>query len=169
MRGREARARGSLVLDGHEINFYNCSVRIVREGLAGLERRDVLNPLFDRDGAVKAILSFEGEIGDLLLDQEVFGGVGNIIKNEALFLARIHPQSLSRAIPPGKAQELVEGVIGFSRAFLERRRRGRRLRPILRIYRTRSCPSCGSRVVRMRHGSRGRISFLCPSCQELYR
>lgn len=161
--------RLSLTLDHNEINFYNCSVRIVRGGLDGLERCDVLNLLFDRERAVKAIRSFEGEIGDLLLDQDVFGGVGNIIKNEALFLARIHPESLSKAIPAERVDNLIDSVIDFSRAFLERRRKGERLKPILSIYRASNCPVCGSRVLIKRHGVRKRRSFFCPACQVLYR
>ncbi len=161
--------RLSLRANHHEINFYNTSLRLVSKLPEGLARSDVLSPSFDREKALRALLSCEGEVADLLLDQEVFGGVGNIIKNEALFLAGIHPQSLSRAIPPHKAEELIRHTVVFSQAFLQRRREGKRLRPILSIYRASVCPSCGSKVSRKRHGVRRRMSFFCQECQVLYK
>ncbi|HRO68823.1 MAG TPA: hypothetical protein PK951_00545 [Chitinophagaceae bacterium] len=36
---------------------------------------------------------------DALLDQEIFSGVGNIIKNEVLYRIRVHPESLIGDIP----------------------------------------------------------------------
>jgi endonuclease-8 len=45
---------------------------------------------------------------DALLDQEIFSGVGNIIKNEVLFRIRVHPLSRVGALPAAKQRELVE-------------------------------------------------------------
>ncbi len=46
----------------------------------------------------KMALHAEEEIGDVLLEQEIFSGVGNIIKNEVLFLAKINPKKSVRSL-----------------------------------------------------------------------
>ncbi len=38
-------------------------------------------------------------ICDALLDQTIFSGLGNIIKNEVLFRTRTHPESKTGAVP----------------------------------------------------------------------
>ena len=44
---------------------------------------------------------------DALLDQDVFAGVGNIIKNEVLHRIRVHPESEIGALPSRKLGELI--------------------------------------------------------------
>lgn len=44
---------------------------------------------------------------DALLDQDVFAGLGNIIKNEVLFRIRVHPLSPVGALPAARLRELV--------------------------------------------------------------
>ena len=55
---------------------------------------------------------------DALLDQDVFAGVGNIIKNEVLFRIRVHPLSTVGALSPGKLRELVAQARQYSFDFL---------------------------------------------------
>ncbi|MER3465444.1 MAG: endonuclease, partial [Chitinophagaceae bacterium] len=38
-------------------------------------------------------------VNDALLDQEIFSGVGNIIKNEVLYRIEVHPLSTIGALP----------------------------------------------------------------------
>ncbi len=56
---------------------------------------------------------------DALLDQNVFAGVGNIIKNEVLFRIRMHPLSKVGAIPPRKLGELIKQARQYSFDFRE--------------------------------------------------
>ena len=44
---------------------------------------------------------------DALLSQEIFAGVGNIIKNEVLFRIKVHPLSAIGAMPDAKLKEMV--------------------------------------------------------------
>ncbi len=44
---------------------------------------------------------------DALLDQNVFAGVGNIIKNEVLFRIGVHPLSTIGGLPVAKLQAMV--------------------------------------------------------------
>ncbi len=54
-------------------------------------------------------------ICDALLDQEIFAGSGNIIKNESLFMARIHPESICYQIPDEQLKELLKDVVKIHR------------------------------------------------------
>ena len=47
---------------------------------------------WDPRAAMKKVRTFpRAEIADVLLDQAIFAGVGNIIKNEVLFRTRVSP------------------------------------------------------------------------------
>lgn len=162
--------RLSLSFDENELNFYSCSVRILsRPELEELDLTlDILNPEFDRKKAMNVVRGHPGLIADLLLDQTVFGGVGNIIKNEALYAAAVHPSSISKHIPDETARTLIEETIQFSRKFLDLKRAEKPLKPILKAYRRQSCARCGSAIKRKKAGERKRISFFCPHCQVMY-
>jgi len=49
-------------------------------------------------------------IKNFLLDQKKIAGLGNIYTNECLFLAKIHPQSLSFKIPDSKIRDLMFSI-----------------------------------------------------------
>ena len=59
------------------------------------------------------------KIGDVLLNQDVFPGLGNIIRNEVLFLAKIHPESIVENIPSKKVKELLTIIHNFSQASVD--------------------------------------------------
>jgi endonuclease VIII len=87
--------RLSLRFKSGEIFFYACSIRELTEPLSSLYdwKFDVMSPEWDETRVVKK-LAKEGDalLCDVLLDQEIFAGVGNIIKNEVLFRLRLHPR-----------------------------------------------------------------------------
>lgn len=82
--------------------FYTCSVRLIDDSLDDLYdwETDVMS---DNWNEKKARLSLKLipniMVCDALLDQEIFSGVGNIIKNEVLYRIRVHPESLIGDIP----------------------------------------------------------------------
>lgn len=160
--------------DGTKIYFYNCSISMLSEDdLARFEELkflDVTSDRWRRDLVLKLLKERKSElIGDILLDQRVFPGVGNIIRLEALFRAGIHPLSVVGAIPQDILKKLVDEVRRFSLAFYERRISGSRIRDMLMIYGKRNCPRCGSRLIRERTGETKRITIYCERCQKLYR
>ena len=55
-------------------------------------------------------------IGVVLMNQKIFPGVGNVIRNEVLFLAGVHPESVVEHIPKEKIFTIVEKVQEFSLA-----------------------------------------------------
>src|SRR5215216_4476776 len=82
--------------DGTEINFYTCSIREIETDLDEVYEwsADVMNEAWDPRAARKKLKNQPDlNVGDALLDQNIFAGVGNIIKNEVLFRIYIHPES----------------------------------------------------------------------------
>ena len=55
-------------------------------------------------------------IAPYLLKQEKFAGLGNYIKNEALYLAKIHPKTKANEIDDKKIEKLYEFIryVAFS-------------------------------------------------------
>ncbi len=167
-----AKPRLSLVFRRGMLNFYNCSVKILNNAdVIKLydEEIDITSEKWNFDKVLKLSTEMKDElICDLLLDQDVFAGVGNIIKNEALFMAKLHPLSVVGKIPEEKLREAIVKTRQFSLLFYQVRKKGRVLNPHLRIYRKRKCDQCKEKVESKRTGKRRRISFFCPSCQVLY-
>jgi endonuclease-8 len=127
---------------------------------------DVLADEWDPRAALQKVRRHpRAEIADVLLDQSIFGGVGNIIKNEVLFRTRTSPMARVGRLSARRLKQIVEDARAFSFRFLELRREFA-LRKNLEIYGRSECPSCGGRVSRKIHGARARRSFFCVDCQK---
>ena len=56
---------------------------------------DIMSPKFDPAHVKQLLKKYSDKtIDDVLMNQDIFSGVGNKIRNEALYRAGIHPQSL---------------------------------------------------------------------------
>jgi endonuclease VIII len=106
----------------------------------------------------------DAEIADALLDQNIFGGVGNIIKNEVLYRTRTSPVTRVRDLSPPRLRAIVADARVCSFRFLELRR-AFALKRNLEMYGRSVCASCGGKVNRKVHGTRERRSFFCRTCQ----
>jgi endonuclease-8 len=127
---------------------------------------DVLSDTWSPRAALRKLREHGSEeIADALLDQSIFAGVGNIIKNEVLFRTRTNPMTRVRRVPPTTLKAIVEDARTFSFRFLELRRQFA-LRKNLEIYGRSQCPACRGRVTRKTHGRRDRRSFFCAGCQK---
>ncbi len=83
-------------------------------------RTDILSPEFDK-AYVKQLLKKEEKktIDDVLMNQDIFSGVGNKIRNEALYRAGIHPLSIVGKIPPVAITKLLNEVVKYAKIFLK--------------------------------------------------
>jgi endonuclease-8 len=151
------------------IKLFNCSVKFLetRNAKASYDFTvDIMSPRWDPDQAFESISAKpEAEIADLLLDQNIFAGVGNIIKNEVLWRVRIHPAMKVKDIPRSQLKELIAETKKFSLLFYKWRKVFL-LRKHLDIYQKSICPRCGAKVRREKTGKRNRISHFCPACQS---
>jgi endonuclease-8 len=160
--------RLQLDFENGDIKLFNCSVKFLETGnaRAGYDFTiDIMSPKWDAGQALDGVLSRpDDEIADLLLDQEIFAGVGNIIKNEVLWRVRIHPGTRVKDIPPTEIQNLIAETKKFSLLFYKWRKVFS-LRKHLDIYQKSICPRCGAKVKREKTGKRNRVSHICPVCQ----
>jgi endonuclease-8 len=132
-------------------------------------RGDVLSPSWDPAAALRKLRQHpSAQIADVLLDQSIFAGVGNIIKNEVLYRTRTNPLAKVRELPVSRLKAIVADARAFSFRFLELRRQFA-LRKNLEIYGRSACPSCEGKVRRRIHGARQRRSFFCDTCQPRRR
>ena len=164
-------ARLSLTFShGRELNFYTCAVRYI-EGSLDEEydwRTDVLSDAWDAAAARRKLRSMPNAlICDALLDQNVFAGVGNIMKNEVLFRIRVHPLSTVGALPPRKLREVVEQARQYSFEFLEWKK-AFVLKKHWLVHTKRICPRCDLPLTKAHLGTTDRRSFYCEHCQVRY-
>jgi endonuclease VIII len=159
-----------LGFDVGEINFYACSVRFIEEplDLAYDWWADVMSEHWDEKLAMKRLRSAPDMLAcDALLDQDVFAGVGNIIKNEVLFRIRVHPLSRVGALPAPKLRELVREARQYSFDFYEWKKQFV-LKKHWLAHTKRTCPRCNIPFHKGHLGRTQRRSFWCENCQVLY-
>jgi endonuclease-8 len=156
--------------DGEELNFYGCSVKQVDADLDAIYdwSADVMSDQWNPAKARKVLRAApERLVCDVLLDQSIFSGVGNIIKNEVLFRIRIHPLSTVGALPAAKLRALVEQARLYSFEFLEWKKQFVLKKNWLAHAKT-TCPRCDIRFSKAKLGLSNRRSFFCERCQKRY-
>jgi endonuclease-8 len=158
-----------LLFEGTEINFYTCVVKLIDGNLDEIYdwTADIMSDSWSTPKAVKKLKQFpDSLISDLLLDQNIFAGVGNIIKNEALYRARVHPGSIIKDIPAAKLKKLISEARDYSFDFLKWRKEGT-LTKHWESYTQKKCP-LGHAIKKISIGKAKRGSFVCEVCQKLY-
>jgi len=147
------------------------------EALAGLGA-EPLGDEFTVERLVGSLAGRKGAIKQVLLDQTVIAGLGNIYADEALFYAAIHPlrpaQSLSedemRLLHEGIVSTLTLGIEHGGTSFSEYRdlwgEAGENYNHV-RVYQQngKPCARCGTLIERIVVGQRS--THYCPSCQKL--
>ncbi len=167
---KDASPRVALQFDKGEINFYACSVKLIDPPLDEVYdwRADVMSDAWDPRLARRKLKAMpEVLVCDALLDQTVFSGVGNIIKNEVLFRTGIHPGSRVGHLPPRKLTALIRQAREYSFDFL-RWKRAFELKKHWKVHTKRVCPGCGGPVTKRYMGTTNRRTFFCSNCQTLY-
>ena len=156
---------------GEVLNFYACSVRFIEGELDDTYdwTADVMNDDWDAAAARRKLrLQPESLAADALLDQDVFAGVGNIIKNEVLHRIRVHPESRVGALPPRKLSELVAQAREYSFDFYNWKK-AFVLKKHWQVHAKTSCPRDGTPLSYRKHlGQAQRRAFWCDTCQRLY-
>jgi endonuclease VIII len=167
---KEAAPRIRLEFASGEFSFYNCSVRII-EGRPEDHydwSADTMSADWDQAKALKKMRGRkELMICDGLLEQDIFAGVGNIIKNEALWLSRIHPEALIGDLPAKKLREVTHTTREYCFDFY-RWKKVYELKKHYQVYNKAICPRCQLKLLRKHTGLKKRRSFFCGNCQLLY-
>ena len=107
-------------------------------------------------------------IGDVLMDQNLFAGVGNIIRIEALYHAKIHPESLVKQIPEKKLIFLLKMIIDYGEEFLNLLKTDTVKESAL-VYGKKVCPKDKSELLVEEMGKIKRKTYVCLKCQKLFK
>jgi len=153
------------------IYFYTCSVKILPGDIDSIYdwQADVLSEKWNAAKARKKLKQRPDDlVCDILLDQEVFAGVGNIIKNEVLYRIKLHPETRISSIPPRKLSSLINEARNYSFDFLKWKKEFT-LKKHWLVHTKKFCSSCGRPLLKKYFGKTKRRSFFCDNCQIKYK
>jgi len=154
----------AVCFDAPVVELFEQRAEALHPGLSRLGP-DLLAPRPDLDEAIRRLRDparAERAIGEALLDQRALAGIGNEVKNEALWQASCSPWTPVGTLHGALLRRLVE----LGRDILrEGAATGRRPRHVYRRA-GRPCPRCGT-LIRVAHQGSDlpRLTFWCPGCQ----
>jgi endonuclease VIII len=166
----EKSLRVAIYFEKGNIFFYTCSAKVVdKTYLSEIDwEADVMSPIWNPQRAKEKLkLIPEVMACDALLDQHIFSGVGNIIKNEVLFRIAVQPASLIGTLPANKLDELIAEARNYSYDFLKWKR-DFVLKKHWLVHNKSVCPKCGEKLVKNHLGKYHRRCFYCLNDQKLY-
>ena len=126
---------------------------------------------------VEILRSKKGKIKQILMEQNVFAGIGNIYSDEILWFAKIHPLARVEKL----SEEDLKNIYKYTKEVLKEaiKLRGTSISDyrdpegkvggydkIRRVYRREGekCPRCAMIIKRLKMG--GRSAHYCPDCQK---
>ena len=132
-------------------------------------KTDIMSEAFDAAHICTLVRRKYGQqqIVDTLMNQKVFSGVGNIIKNEVLFRCQTHPESINNMIPADKLLEIVEDCKRYGYIFYDRLKEGN-FYERTHVYDKKKCPIHHTILKKYIYGKDHRVNFVCEKCQKLY-
>jgi endonuclease-8 len=107
-------------------------------------------------------------VGELLLDQRVTAGIGNVYRCEALWHERVNPWRASAELTDEQLGAVFEVAREAMRANLSSvgpRRFPGYGREAVHGRGGRPCPRCGTRIQVRAQGEHARLTYWCPACQ----
>jgi formamidopyrimidine-DNA glycosylase len=121
----------------------------------GVKPGEFARLLRDRRAAIKSAL----------IDQQVIAGLGNILADEILWRARIHPRRVAQSLTAQELRTLHTQMRRVLRASVSAGRvpATRSWLTGVREQQAPHCPRCGTALLRTRIG--GRTTIWCPRCQ----
>jgi endonuclease VIII len=166
----QRRLRLALKVPGHTIYFYTCSVKLLPADAEKLFdwQADVLSDEWDPVKARRKLKTIPGTmICDALLDQKIFSGVGNIIKNEVLYRTKLHPENRVSSLPALKLSALIKEARNYSFDFLKWKKEFT-LRKHWLAHTKKTCFRCNLPIIKKYCGKTKRRTFFCIGCQIKY-
>lgn len=152
--------------------FFDSTVEIrltedCEQRVRAMESLDVCSSKFSFSHSEEAVRSQSSRmLCDVLLDQAVMPGVGNIIKNEALFDSGLHPAVKVQQLTDEQIHHLVKMTRDFTLLFYKCRKSGSPLYKHYKVYKRSQCGQCFHVITVCRLGDNGRMTYFCEHCQE---
>jgi endonuclease-8 len=150
-----------------QVYFYSCSLLFAADEYYNAvdQQTDLMSKKWNLKHVLKLMEKKKTSyLCDLFLDQTVFTGSGNIVKNEVLFNIRRHPLTRLSQIARKDWPELASAVHKYCLNFYHWKKRFE-LRQHWQVYRQRTCPLCATKITREKVGHWMRQSFFCPRHQ----
>ena len=131
---------------------------------------DLIDEEFSVEHAVSRLLAAQGYLGEVLMDQRVLAGIGNVYRSELLFLTGLYNEYPMEELQEHKALDLVKRARRLLRQNTYRTERVTNFgasRPRLWVYDRAGerCMRCDSIVIRRYVGENRRVLFECLECQ----
>lgn len=168
---KSAQIRLGLTFSNGQLNMYACGVKILEGDINDHYdwSEDVMNEDWNPKKAKAKLKEVPNKMAcDALLEQDIFSGVGNIIKNEVLYRIFVHPKSEIGKIPARKITEMVDEARNYSFDFL-RWKKQNELKKHWLAHTKKICKRCDLPMVKEYTGVKKRRSFYCENCQKLYQ
>lgn len=129
---------------------------------------DLLAPTCDLDAVAERARGHEGNASELLLDQRVAAGIGNVYKCELLFVFRVHPERPARDV--GEPRPVYERARSWLQRNLDTSRRtttGPTFPSDLYVYDRARRPCVRCRTPIRIDTVADRPTYWCPRCQQV--
>lgn len=139
----------------------------------GIEANNVKDT--DYEKIINKIITKNKPIKELLLDQSIMCGIGNIYADEILFASKINPKSYADRLTKPKLKEIIDNTKKVFEHSLKYKgtypnidgKRGT-FEEHLMVHKRqgKKCYNCGSIIIKEKVGGRG--TYYCPKCQKKY-
>jgi len=143
-----------------------------RHPILGRRGPDLCRADADLEECVDRIMNYQERdtpISDVLLDQRVMCGVGNVYRCELLWACEIHPWAHVGSLKRGECREMVMLASEMILANLDYTPRGTaaEFSGSLAVYgrQGKHCHRCGDLIKVTHHGEAHRVLYWCPNCQ----
>ena len=158
----------------HEVvQFDGPVLELMTDGRSRFDKRiallgpDVLADDFDEATFLRRLRDDDQTrtLGDVLLDQHVIAGIGNMWKAEACWAAQVDPWRRIGDVSDGEVLACVHAVRPLMRESAER---GWPLKEEMKVFRRAGtpCPRCETKIRARGQGDDNRTTFWCPGCQR---
>lgn len=140
---------------------------------------DLADPSFDRAEALRRIRQHDADAAhEVLLNQRVLSGIGNVLKSEVLFVSGIDPFARAGTLGDDRLERLLDAAVALMRmniadttsAVRLSRTTTRSLDPAARLWvygrEGEPCRTCGARIRSRAAGMDARLTYWCPHCQR---
>jgi len=125
---------------------------------------------------ISSLTKYKKPVKELLLDQTLVAGIGNIYADEILFLSKIHPETLGSSLSDTDLENIAKNaktVLDMAilaggttiRTYTSSLGVTGRFQQKLNVHTQegKECPNCKTIIIKTRVGGRG--TYLCPNCQ----
>lgn len=161
--------RLSLLFTNGNVDFYGCSVQYLEDDLNKIYdwTSDIMSDKWDSQKALKKLqIKNNMLLCDALLDQNIFSGVGNIIKNEVLYRTKVHPKNKIQNLPKEKLEEIIEEAKSFTFRYLNWEKLDELDKNLL-VYSRKICEN-EHKLVKEDLGKFKRKNYHCEVCQIIF-